>query len=328
MARADLNGATLEGARLHGARLRLANLSSAKMSGADLSFADLTRANLSGVDLSRADLSNAGLTHVNLSYANLSGTNVSNAYLNGANFAETTLIGTDVTMASLGGARFTACDLRDAIGLESIRHSGPSTIGIDTLYATDGNIPDIFLRGCGVPEDFIAYKLSFVGSALDFYSCFISYSHEDKQFARRLHDALQGKGIRCWLDEHQLNPGDNIYKDVDRGIRVWDKVLLCCSGESLTSWWVGREIETAIEREQQFHKEHGTEILKIIPLNLDGSLFDWKGEHAATIRKRLAADFTGWNSDADKFDSQLEQVVKALRTDGGKPPEPKPKLGQ
>jgi hypothetical protein len=25
----------------------------------------------------------------------------------------------------------------------------------------------------------------------------ISYSHEDKLFARRLHDTLQGRGIRC-----------------------------------------------------------------------------------------------------------------------------------
>lgn len=57
------------------------------------------------------------------------------------------------------------------------------------------------------------------------------------------------------------------------------------------------------------------------------SLFGWQGEHAATIRKRLAADLTGWKSNPDKFDSQLEQVAKALRTNGGRPPEPEPKLG-
>jgi len=62
---------------------------------------------------------------------------------------------------------------------------------------------------------------------IQFYSCFISYSHEDKPFARRLHDTLQGQGIRCWLDEKQILPGDDIYEHVDRGIRLWDKVLLC-----------------------------------------------------------------------------------------------------
>jgi hypothetical protein len=31
------------------------------------------------------------------------------------------------------------------------------------------------------------------------YSVFISYSHADKAFARRVHDTLQGRGIRCLL---------------------------------------------------------------------------------------------------------------------------------
>ena len=68
-------------------------------------------------------------------------------------------------------------------------------------------------------------------------------------------------------------------------------------------------------------------MLAIIPLNLDGSLFDWGGSHAATLRKRLAADFTDWENDNAKFEAQFEQVVKALRTDdGAREPAPEPKL--
>jgi hypothetical protein len=36
-------------------------------------------------------------------------------------------------------------------------------------------------------------------------------------------------GIRCWLDERQLLRGDNMHEGVDRGSRLWDKVLLCAS---------------------------------------------------------------------------------------------------
>jgi TIR domain len=61
---------------------------------------------------------------------------------------------------------------------------------------------------------------------IQFYSCFISYDHTDKSFASRVHDTLQGRGIRCWLDEKQMLPGDDIYEQVDRGIRLWDKILL------------------------------------------------------------------------------------------------------
>jgi len=80
-----------------------------------------------------------------------------------------------------------------------------------------GNIPEVFLRGCGVPETFITFHKSLVNSSsvnspIEFYSCFISYSHQDKSFAQRLHDQLQATGIRCWLDEHQMLPGDDIYE--------------------------------------------------------------------------------------------------------------------
>jgi hypothetical protein len=211
-------------------------------------------------------------------------------------------------------------------GLDAVRHKRPSTIGIDTIYESSGNIPDVFLRGVGVPDNFIAYVGSLVGKPIEFYSCFISYSHADKSFARRLHDTLQGRGVRCWLDEHQLLPGDDIYDQVDRGIRLWDKVLLCCSKASLSSWWVDNEIGKSFVKEQALMKEHGgKKTLALIPLNLDGALFVWQNGKADEVRQRLAANFTDWELDNAKFEDQIERVVRALRTnDGGREQTPKP----
>ena len=143
--------------------------------------------------------------------------------------------------------------------------------------------------------------------------------------ARRLHDTLQGRGVRCWLDEHILLPGDKIYTEVDRGIRLWDKVLLCCSKDSLTSWWVDNEIKIAFDKEQRLWRERGKEVLALIPLNLDDYLFSgkWQSGLATEVKARMAADFGGWERDNQKFDAQFGRLLKALRTEsGGREPPP------
>ena len=141
-------------------------------------------------------------------------------------------------------------------------------------------------------------------------SCFISYSHADKVFAQQLYSRLANHNVGCWLDEHEMIPGDRILDVVGDAIRLHDKILLCCSETSLNSWWVKDEIRKATERERR----DGRDI--IIPLMVDRYLLDgWEDGMAADLRSRLAADFTGWEQDNAKFEEQFERVVRALRTD-------------
>jgi len=210
-------------------------------------------------------------------------------------------------------------------------------VGVSTLRLTAAGLAsnpgnqgavETFFRGCGVPDDMLDLFRSWIGRPIQFYSVFISYSHADKPFARRLYDALQGRGIRCWLDEHQILAGDRIHDQINRGIRVWDKVLLCASEASLTSWWVDKEVNAALKKEERLSKQRGTGVYSLIPLNLDGYLFtdQWESGWQEEITGRHAPDFSGWSEDNAKFERELEKVIAALRADDGgreRPPEPR-----
>jgi hypothetical protein len=235
LSEANLIGANLSEAYLRNAYLWRAGLSGADLRGANLRHADLCSADLRGANLRGADLGSAYLSEADLSEANLFGANLTGADLIGADLTGALLGGTSLNRVTLTSANLSKAkllgtvisdvDLSTCKNLDLIDHEGPSPIDIRTLQRS-GQLPLVFLRGVGLPDRLIEYLPDILGQAIQFFSCFISYSHIDRTFARRLHDQLQGQGIRCWLDEHQILPGDDIYEGVDLGIRLWDKVLL------------------------------------------------------------------------------------------------------
>jgi uncharacterized protein YjbI with pentapeptide repeats len=322
---ADLHEALLPQANLCSADLILADLSNTVLTGANLQWANLHRANISGADLRSAILLNTDLSRTqlcnadfrkamvgsaNFASADLTGAKLQGIELSGANLSGAKLTGADVTNSVFNRTILANLDLSDVRGLETVRHEGPSTIGLDTIYLSGGKIPEIFLRGAGAPEPFISNMKSLVAamSPIEFYSCFISYSSKDREFAERLYADLQSKGVRCWFAPEDLKIGDKLRPAFDEAIRLHDKLMVVLSENSVDSPWVEKEIETAFEKERRQNRT------VLFPIRIDDAVMDTDQAWAADIRRSWhIGDFRDWKNH-DSYKKAFERLLRDLKS--------------
>jgi uncharacterized protein YjbI with pentapeptide repeats len=269
------------------ANLSKTNLKWAKLSWADLSEANLSEADLTGAKLSKANLSKANLFLADFSWAKLKWADLSHSHMR---------------WTMLGDA-----DLSEVRGLETVEHSGPSTMGIDSIFRSKGKISEIFLRGVGVPDGIITYMKSLVVNPIEYYSCFISYSSKDEEFAKRLHADLQAVHVRCWFAPEDLKIGERFRPKIDEAIRLHDKLLLVLSKSSVASLWVETEVESAFERE----RKEGRTVL--FPIRLDDGVMETDEAWAADIRRtRHIGDFSKWEND-DSYQKGFARLLRDLK---------------
>jgi hypothetical protein len=307
------------------------DLKEADLRHLDLSGINFSGANLTGADLGKANLRSAHFFASNLKAAELHGVDFWGASLQASDFRDSNFREANFGLARLRGANLAGADLSDSImldtifarvnlskvhGLEKVRHYGPSTIGVDTIYLSGGNIPEEFLRGAGVPESFIVHMKSLVGamSPIEYYSCFISYSSKDEEFAERLHADLRGKGVRCWFAPEDLKIGARLRPSFDEAIRVHDKLMVLLSEYSVKSPWVEKEVETAFENERQQNRT------VLFPLRLDEAVMETDQAWAADIRRtRHIGDFRNWK-DHDSYKKGFDRLLRDLKSgDTAKP---------
>ena len=318
----DLRGADLVGGNLEEVDLSQANVAEADFRKANLRRAKLlgTRlfsANFARADLSAADLRKANLLNVNFHGANLDDTDLSESDLDGAYFAAASLKGTNFKGAMIGDTTFAFVDLSEAKGLDAMRYGGPSTIGVDSIYLSQGKIPLAFLRGAGMPEKLIEYVPSLVApEAIQFYSCFISYSTADQSFASRLYADLQESGVRCWFAPQDAQGGRKLYEQIDDAIRRYERLLLILSADSMNSRWVETEIRKARGRE----RTEGKRILFPVGLISFDAIRQWElfdadegKDLAVEIREYYIPDFSDWKN-RDSYGREFGRLLRDLRT--------------
>jgi hypothetical protein len=209
----------------------------------------------------------------------------------------------DANAARIGQAL--QVDLTSVIGLETCIHIGPSSIDHQTPEKSR-RLPLPFLRGVGLPDRLIEYLPSIFDQAIKYYSCFISYSTNDQEFADRIHADLQNRGVRCWFAPHDMPWGGKIREEIDVAIRLRDKLLLILSEHSLGSDWVEDEVEKAFDEERKRKQT------VLFPIQIDDAVMDTEKAWARTLRlQRNIGYFPNWR-DHNSYKTSFDRLMRDL----------------
>jgi hypothetical protein len=260
------------------------------------------------------------------------------ADLREADFHWADLSRAQLSEAICGKTAFPSIDLSQTKGLETVRHSGPSTVGIDTLFLSEGKLPGVFFRGCGLSLwEVLAAKLyspeltppglcKLQNEIFDAWTkgrsmingCFVSYSWADATFVDKLSGRLMAEGVNVWLDRHDTV--HDIIPDQDwTAIQVHRVVIIVLSKDSVVSRWVKNKLAMAPRTEKAEKRA------VLCPICVDDA---WKvkveaceipGEPSRqlwrTLQQKLVVDFSGWETNA--FEESFQKLVRGLKTNYG-----------
>lgn len=293
------------------------NLIRADLRDENLSSLDLRNLDLRGTVFKNANLTSADLRNSYFNSADLRDAILTNANLINTNFFATKLQNTDFSGAAMGYTSFGNTDLSEVKNLGAVKHRGPSSIGLDTIYKSRGNISEEFLRKCGVPESFITYKRSLPVEAVEFYSCFISYSHKDEEFVQRLYSRMGAANLRVWFAPKDIKGGQKIHEQVFSAIELYDKLLIVLSENSLQSEWVMTELRKArrIEIEEKRRKLFPILLVDFVTIR-DWECFDADTgkDLAVEVREYFIPDFSDWE-DPVAFASAFDSLLRGLKAE-------------
>jgi hypothetical protein len=276
------------------------NLHSANFSNAVLHGVSFRHALCGDCSFERATLSEASFYISQLSRCNFKDAKIAFTVFHGCLLDES-----DFTGATIVQNVFARGSMQSVRGLDATYSSLNNSIGIDTFFQS-GGLPGPFLRGSGVPEEFIKYAVALV-DRIQYHSCFLSYSSTDDEFVRQLYADLQRKNVITWFAPEDLKIGDRFQSSIDDSIRLHDKLVLILSANSVNSDWVETEVRSALERE----RKEGKDVL--FPIAIDEEGFAPKQPWAADIRrKRLIGDFRKWKSH-DDYTAAFDRLVRDLK---------------
>src|SRR5215472_6297512 len=130
------------------------------------------------------------------------------------------------------------------------------------------------------------------------FDVFVSHGSEDKPWVRTLAENLERLGLRVWLDEWQMVPGDVLVHGLDEGILRSRSGVLVCSPEAMVKPWVRAEYAAMMTRAVQGRQ-------RLVPV-----LYR-EVELPPLLAARLWVDFRG--ADGEEYLRRVRELARAVR---------------
>jgi WD40 repeat protein len=126
---------------------------------------------------------------------------------------------------------------------------------------------------------------------------FISYSRKDKEFVRRLHDALSGRNRDAWVDWEDIRPTEEFMQAIYGAIEAADTFIFVLTPDSIASAACASEIAHAAAQNKR--------LVPLVQRDVD----------ASQVPEELAKLNWIFCREGDDFEKATEALIAALETD-------------
>ncbi len=141
---------------------------------------------------------------------------------------------------------------------------------------------------------------------------FISYSSKDRQVATTVCDALERRGMKCWISSRDIQPGENFQQAIVRAIRAARVMVLVFTTNANNSNEIMKEVALA-----------GQFSLVVIPVRVEDVLPNDAFAYEFATRQWVDL-FDDWERSIERLATQIIQTLPPEPAPVPEPPVPEP----
>ena len=134
---------------------------------------------------------------------------------------------------------------------------------------------------------------------------FISYSSKDEKIAETIYQALETRGLDCWIASRDVRPGENFQEAIVKALRSANVMLLVFTSNANNSDEIKKELVLA-----------GRNSVTVVPVRVEDVAPNDAFTYEFATRQWIDL-FTDWERHIELLASRLGQILQAANSGEG-----------